>query len=108
MSLEFLWYFSAVANDRGLVQGTQNRTTRAIARPVSLQPKTKDSNEVQHVVRNIHGKVATLSGTTNALMAFELGEAETLLQEGVHEAAILRAITEEARAWRQAAESKPC
>ena len=41
-------------------------------------------------------------------MAFELGEAETLLQEGVHEAAILRAITEEARAWRQAAESKPC
>eukprot|EP00439_Symbiodinium_sp_Y106_P070764 s14_g12.t1 len=67
-----------------------------------------DSNEVQHVVRNIHGKVATLSGTTNALMAFELGEAETLLQEGVHEAAILRAITEEARAWRQAAESKPC
>ncbi|CAE7360034.1 unnamed protein product [Symbiodinium sp. CCMP2592] len=66
-----------------------------------------DSNEVQHVVRNIHGKVATLSGTTNALMAFELGEAETLLQEGVHEATILRAITEEARAWRQAAQSRP-
>ncbi|CAE7247614.1 unnamed protein product [Symbiodinium natans] len=63
-----------------------------------------DMDEVQHLVRNINGRAATLCGTVSTLMAFEVSDANAILGEGLHDLRL--AISKEAKAWRQAVQSK--